>query len=103
MDKRFYWNLLLQELLEEKSIFVQEKIKCQKKNFILVQGGPIVIQKKIKVQEKEEPIMVQEEAKKENEEEGKSKSTLEVVLPNVSQIHSCAPHCANLGVEVNIT
>jgi len=47
--------------------------------------------------------VVQEEAKEENEKEVESKFALKVVLPNISQIHSCALHCRILGVEVNIT
>jgi len=47
--------------------------------------------------------MVQEEAQEENEKEVEPKPTLEVVLPNVSQIQSCAIHCPNLKIQVNIT
>jgi len=90
MDVRFYWDLLLEELLEEKSLFAQEKIKAQKENPIWVQKEHLVTQEKIKVQKEEEPIMVQEETKKKNEiflgfqeKEIESKTTLEVMLPNV--------------------
>jgi len=31
------------------------------------------------------------------------KTTLEVMLPNNPQIHYCALHCPNLGIEGNIT
>ena len=104
MDKRFYQDLLLEEEpLEEKFVFVEEEIKAQKKNSNLIEEKPIVIQEKIKVQEEQEPTMVQEKAKEENEEKAESKSTLEVVLPNVSQIHSYAFYCFNLGVELTIT
>jgi len=68
MDVRFDRDLLLEEeLLEGKSIFVQEKIKAQKENLIWVRQEPLVTQDKIKVQEEEEPIVVQKEAKEENE------------------------------------
>ena len=74
MDVRFDRDLLLEEeLLEGKSIFVQEKIKAQKENLIWVRQEPLVTQDKIKVQEEEEPIMVQEETKEENEKEVESK------------------------------
>ena len=44
MDKRFYLHLLFrEELLEEQSLFVQEEIKAQKDDSILVQEEPIVI------------------------------------------------------------
>jgi len=38
-----------------------------------------------------------------HEKEVESKTTLEVILLNDPQIDSCALHCPNLGVKVNIT
>ena len=50
MDDRFYWDLLLEEeLLEEKSLFVQEEIEAQNKNPIWIQEELLVTQEKIKV------------------------------------------------------
>ena len=60
-----------------------------------VERGKIVPKGKIKVEEEEEPTMVQEEATEENgiildleKKEVESKSTLDVVLPSVPQTHS---------------
>ena len=47
--------------------------------------------------------MLQEETKEENEKEVESKSTLEVELCIISQAHSYALLCPNMGAEVNIT
>jgi len=65
---------------------------------------PIVTQEKIKVQEEEDSSLVQEEATEENEinldleeKEVESKSTLEVILPIVSQTPSHAFHRPNWG------
>jgi len=46
--------------------------------------------------------MVQEETNEENEKEVESKFTLEVVLPNVSQIYTRTLYCPNLGIKVKI-
>ena len=54
--------------------------------------------------------MVHHETRQENEiifdheeKEVKSNSTLEVVLPTISQIYSYALNCPNLGILVNTT
>jgi len=54
MDVRFYRNLLLEKkLLEEKSLFIQAKIKAQKENPILIQEQLLITQEKLEVQKEE--------------------------------------------------
>ena len=72
----------------------------QEENPIWVQEEPLVTHKMIKLQKEEEPTVIQEEAKEANDKEIESKTTWEVVLLSIFQIHSCALHCPNLGVEV---
>ena len=67
MDMRFYQDLLLEEeLLEEKSLFVQQEIKAPNEGPIQIQEELLITQEKIKVQKEEEPTMAQEEANEEN-------------------------------------
>jgi len=62
MDVRFYQDILLEEeILEEKSLFVQEKIKAQKENSIWDQEELLITPEKITVRKEKEPTTAQEE------------------------------------------
>jgi len=60
--------------------FCLRRSQGSKENPNLIQEKSIVIQEEIKVQEEEEPTIVQEEVEEENKKEVESKSTLKVVL-----------------------